>query len=226
MNKKIILVVILCLSACAMKVSANASVSEIYSDSETQNNFIFDEPQQTIKDDSGKPISIKGLYVGSREITVNIPIGWWGYLYRQSDPSNKNRGNLVIPPEKIKYLGEETDSYKTDIFRQYYSGTPYTIDLKDTPLKKGERLTFSFKRDDGFYAGSSFYKDFLSMEEDKQYNEEIKKIEDGLERQDQENNALELFKQQQQEEANKTWYQRLGDSIQDQLWNFNNWWKE
>ncbi|MGV2994310.1 hypothetical protein ACEE04_07210 [Streptococcus porcinus] len=87
-------------------------------------------------------------------------------------------------------------------------------------------MTFSFKRDDGFYAGSSFYKDFLSMEEDKQYNEEIKKIEDGLERQDQENNALELFKQQQQEEANKTWYQRLGDSIQDQLWNFNNWWKE
>ncbi|HES0233109.1 TPA: hypothetical protein ACKQ6S_001821 [Streptococcus pyogenes] len=26
-----------------------------------------------------------------------------------------------------------------------------------------------------------------------------------------------------QEEANKTWYQRLRDSIQDQWWNFKGW---
>ncbi|VHK64829.1 phage protein [Streptococcus pyogenes] len=26
-----------------------------------------------------------------------------------------------------------------------------------------------------------------------------------------------------QEEAKKTWYQRLGDSIQDQWWNFKGW---
>lgn len=214
-KKKLMLVVVLLLSIGAVSVKAEEET--------IQNKFILDGLQQTVKDDNGNPITIDGLYVGSTEVKINIPVGWWSYLYRQDDPSNKNRGILVSPPERTKLLGETTNPYRTDIFRHYYSGVPYTLNLENAPLKKGERLTFSFKGDDGFYAGSAFYRDSLSMEEDKQYDEEIKKIEDNLERQDRENDALELFRQQQEEEANKTWYQRLGDSIQDQWWNFKGW---
>ncbi|HES7525577.1 TPA: hypothetical protein VO723_001764, partial [Streptococcus pyogenes] len=65
-----------------------------------------------------------------------------------------------------------------------------------------------------------FYRDSLSIKEDKQYEEEIKKIEDDLERQDLENDALEMFKKQTEREANKPWHQRLSENIQDQWWNF------
>ncbi len=217
LKKKLVMIAAFCLSMCVVSVKADEGT--------TQNKFILDGPQQTVKDDNGNPITIEGLYVGSTEVKVNIPIGWWIYLYRQDDPSNKNHGTLVSPPERTKLLGETPNPYRTDIFRHYYSGVPYTLNLKNAPLKKGERLTFSFTGDDGFYAGSAFYRDSLTLEEDKQYDEEIKKIEDDLEKQDQENDALELFKQQQQEETNKTWYQRWGDSIQDQWWNLKSWWQ-
>ncbi|VHF56037.1 hypothetical protein [Streptococcus pyogenes] len=216
MKKKLVLAT-LCLSMCAVSVRADEET--------TQNKFILDGPQQTVKDDNGNPITIEGLYVGSTEVKVNIPIGWWIYLYRQDDPSNKNRGILVSPPERTKSLRGTSSPYRTDLFRHYYSGVPYTLNLENIPLKKGERLTFSFKGDDGFYAGSCFYRDTLSLEEDKQYDEEIKKIEEELEKRDQEDDALKSFKQQQQEEANKTWYQRVGDSFQDQWWNFKGWWR-
>ncbi|HER5543310.1 TPA: hypothetical protein VK246_001523 [Streptococcus pyogenes] len=216
MKKKLVLAT-LCLSMCAVSVRADEET--------TQNKFILDGPQQTVKDDNGNPITIEGLYVGSTEVKVNIPIGWWIYLYRQDDPSNKNRGILVSPPERTKPLRGTSSPYRTDLFRHYYSGVPYTLNLENIPLKKGERLTFSFKGDDGFYAGSCFYRDTLSLEEDKQYDEEIKKIEEELEKRDQEDDALKSFKQQQQEEANKTWYQRVGDSFQDQWWNFKDWWR-
>ncbi|MGJ0022381.1 hypothetical protein [Streptococcus dysgalactiae] len=35
--------------------------------------------------------------------------------------------------------------------------------------------------------------------------------------------AEELFKGAIKEETNKNWYQRLGDSIQDQWWNLKGW---
>ncbi|KIS13332.1 secreted phage protein [Streptococcus equi subsp. zooepidemicus SzAM60] len=36
--------------------------------------------------------------------------------------------------------------------------------------------------------------------------------------------AEELFKHSVEEEANKAWYQRLGDRIQDQWYNIKSWW--
>ncbi|MEN4334373.1 hypothetical protein [Streptococcus pyogenes] len=213
MKKKLVLAT-LCLSMCAVSVRADGET--------TQNKFILDGPQQTVfKDDNGNPITIEGLYVGSTEVKVNIPIGWWVKLYKNIDPYSKNQGTLV--EQNLPTSLTKDRPYMTDPYRQYYDNTPYTISLKDSPLKKGERLTFSFTGDDGFYAGSAFYRDSLSIKEDKEYDEEIKKIEEELEKRDQEDDALKSFKQQQQEEANKTWYQRVGDSFQDQWWNFKDW---
>ncbi|HEK9984162.1 TPA: hypothetical protein TT553_001022 [Streptococcus equi subsp. zooepidemicus] len=49
------------------------------------------------------------------------------------------------------------------------------------------------------------------------------KILEQFEKQEQEREALEMF--QQQQEANKTWYQRLGDNIEDTWANVKGWWR-
>ncbi|AXI58791.1 TPA: hypothetical protein ACQN7J_000610 [Streptococcus pyogenes] len=207
MKKKLVLAT-LCLSMCAVSVRADEET--------TQNKFILDGPQQKVPE-----VTVSNFFVGDKEVKVYIPKGWWVRLYRNTDPYSKNWGTLAEQPDLP--TTNSRPSYMTDPYRQYYDNTPYTISLKDSPLKKGERLTFSFTGDDGFYAGSAFYRDSLSIKEDKEYDEEIKKIEEELEKRDQEDDALKSFKQQQQEEANKTWYQRVGDSFQDQWWNFKDW---
>ncbi|HFK6078241.1 TPA: hypothetical protein ACGYWR_001149 [Streptococcus pyogenes] len=69
----------------------------------------------------------------------------------------------------------------------------------------------------------------IPKDEEEKDEVEIQKFIDGLEQKEREAEeqkyAEELFKQQQQEEAKKTWHQRLSDSIQDQWWNFKDWWR-
>ncbi|HHR3331502.1 TPA: hypothetical protein ACS4RZ_001062 [Streptococcus pyogenes] len=54
---------------------------------------------------------------------------------------------------------------------------------------------------------------------EKTHNERLQKERDAEEQQ----YAEELFKRSIEEESKKTWHQRLGDSIQDQWWNFKGW---
>ncbi|MGT2935592.1 hypothetical protein ACVR0P_07005 [Streptococcus castoreus] len=66
--------------------------------------------------------------------------------------------------------------------------------------------------------GKSKPKDQLEKDE-----EEMAKILEQFEKEEQEREALDLFKNTAQREENKPWYKRLGDSIQDQWWNFKSW---
>ncbi|XZR24453.1 hypothetical protein ACQ0P2_09655, partial [Streptococcus canis] len=61
----------------------------------------------------------------------------------------------------------------------------------------------------------------LTFESQKSQNERLQKEREAEEKQ----YAEELFKRSIEEETNKTWYQRWGDSIQDQWWNFKSWWQ-
>lgn len=69
----------------------------------------------------------------------------------------------------------------------------------------------------------------IPKDEEEKDEAEIQKFIDELEQKEkkaeEQKYAEELFKQQQREEAEKTWYQRVGDSFQDQWWNFKDWWR-
>ncbi|MGT2933143.1 hypothetical protein [Streptococcus catagoni] len=196
MKKKLGMIIALCLSMCAVSVRADGK--------NEQNKFVLDGPQQKVNE-----VTVSDFFVGGDEIKIWLPQAWSVKVSRESVSNTK------ISNKKQKSSSNEEAKFS----KRLPYGAQHTVKLS-SELKKGERLTFSFTGDDGFYAGSAFYRDTLSLEEDKRYDEEIKKIEDDLERQDQENDALEFFKQQQKEEAKKTWHQRLGDGIQDQWWNF------
>lgn len=200
LKKKLMLVVVLLTIGVATNVKADGNTA-----ASGQNKFILDGPQQKVKE-----VAVSDFSVGDSEIKVWLPQAWSVKVSRKNTP---------IPNEEQNNVSENKEG---NFSKRLPYGTQHTIKLS-SPLKKGERVTFTFRDEDFWGAGYSFYLDSLSIEEDKQYDEEIKKIEDELERQDQENDALELFRQQQQEEANKTWYQRLGDNIQDQWWNFKGW---
>jgi len=206
LKKKLVMIAAFCLSMCVVSVKANEGT--------TQNKFILDGPQQEVKE-----VTVSDFSVGDSEIKVWLPQAWSVKVSRQNISKKQ-----ILDSKEQKPSSNRSENEEDKLSKRLPYGTQHTIKLS-TQLTKGERVTFTFRDEDFWGAGYSFYRDSASIEEDKQYDEEIKKIEDDLERQDQENDALELFKQQQQEETNKTWYQRWGDSIQDQWWNLKSWWQ-
>ncbi|VHL76966.1 phage protein [Streptococcus pyogenes] len=182
--------------------------------------FDLDGPQQKIKD-----VIVSDFSVGESEIKVWLPQAWSVKISREYSPKSS-----ISNSEEQKSLSNSSENKEDQFSKRLPYGTQHTIKLS-SQLTKGERVTLLFSDDEHFYAGSYFYKDSDTItkekeverkkaEEDKQYEEEIKKIEDDLERQDLENDALEMFKKQTEREANKSWHQRLSESIQDQWWNF------
>ncbi|HEQ0433220.1 TPA: hypothetical protein VDZ06_001579 [Streptococcus pyogenes] len=170
-----------------------------------QNKFILDGLQQTVKDDNGNPIVIESFYVGSQEIKVHIPIGWWVRVY-------KSDGSLIKQPK----LSRPQKPHMIDPYRQYYTGVPYILNLGEDPLKKGEKLTFSFKGEYGFYVGSYIYRDSDTIKKEKEAEEALQKKEEEKQQKQLEENMLKQIR----EEDHKSWHQRLSESIQDQWWNF------
>ncbi|VGX87927.1 phage protein [Streptococcus pyogenes] len=53
--------------------------------------------------------------------------------------------------------------------------------------------------------------------------QEEKKVEEQRKAEEEQKQLEDSMIKHIQEEAKKTWYQRLGDSIQDQWWNFKGW---
>lgn len=99
---------------------------------------------------------------------------------------------------------------------------------KEVKTEKGDKY-FVVASYDGFTLGSGEWivgkskpRDKVE-EEEKQYQLEMSQILEQFEQQEQEREALELFNRSREVEEGKTWYQRLGDSIQDQWWNFKGW---
>ncbi|MGT2744651.1 hypothetical protein ACVRW4_04780 [Streptococcus phocae subsp. phocae] len=237
MKKILFLVIALCMFNYPTTINAQESTEN------RQNKFILDGVQQDIKDENGHKVNIDDFYEGSSKITINMPYGWSVKVFRQNNPDKLSQKRLVKAPN----IWDSNRKICKDGYRLYYPNTKYelllrkdlttseqkTCDTKHTsefhtevkkedlePIKKGERLTFVFQDDGNWNVGYLIYRDAKTVNEEKQYEAEIKKIEDDLEKQDQENDALAMFKRQQEDESKKTWYQRLGDNIQDHWWNF------
>ncbi|HFX5452906.1 TPA: hypothetical protein ACIE04_000910 [Streptococcus pyogenes] len=207
----------LLLALFAIGVTSSVRAEDAQNSKQNPVKFDLDGPQQKIKD-----VIISDFSTGETSIKIWLPTGWSVKISRESQreisDANVDETRHLNHPMEGKFSERKSSS-------QYH-----IINLK-SPLKIGDRVTLLFSDDERFYAGSYFYKDSDTItkekeverkkaEEDKQYEEEIKKIEDDLERQDLENDALEMFKKQTEREANKSWHQRLSESIQDQWWNF------
>ncbi|HEP1736732.1 phage protein [Streptococcus pyogenes] len=174
-----------------------------------QNKFILDGLQEKVKE-----VSVSDFSVGESEIKVWLPQAWSVKISREHSPKSS-----ISNSGEQKPLSNSSENKEDQFSKRLPYGTQHTIKLS-SQLTKGERVTLTFRDEDFWGAGYCFYRDSLSIKEDKQYEEEIKKIEDDLERQDLENDALEMFKKQTEREANKPWHQRLSENIQDQWWNF------
>ncbi|HEP1404364.1 TPA: hypothetical protein VB432_001544 [Streptococcus pyogenes] len=174
-----------------------------------QNKFILDGLQEKVKE-----VSVSDFSVGESEIKVWLPQAWSVKISREHSPKSS-----ISNSGEQKPLSNSSENKEGQFSKRLPYGTQHTIKLS-SQLTKGERVTLTFRDEDFWGAGYCFYRDSLSIKEDKQYEEEIKKIEDDLERQDLENEALEMFKKQTEREANKPWHQRLSENIQDQWWNF------
>ncbi|VGU69446.1 hypothetical protein [Streptococcus pyogenes] len=174
-----------------------------------QNKFILDGLQEKVKE-----VSVSDFSVGESEIKVWLPQAWSVKISREHSPKSS-----ISNSGEQKPLSNSSENKEGQFSKRLPYGTQHTIKLS-SQLTKGERVTLTFRDEDFWGAGYCFYRDSLSIKEDKQYEEEIKKIEDDLERQDLENDALEMFKKQTEREAHKPWHQRLSENIQDQWWNF------
>ncbi|VHI15307.1 hypothetical protein [Streptococcus pyogenes] len=174
-----------------------------------QNKFILDGLQEKVKE-----VSVSDFSVGESKIKVWLPQAWSVKISREHSPKSS-----ISNSGEQKPLSNSSENKEGQFSKRLPHGTQHTIKLS-SQLTKGERVTLTFRDEDFWGAGYCFYRDSLSIKEDKQYEEEIKKIEDDLERQDLENDALEMFKKQTEREANKPWHQRLSENIQDQWWNF------
>ncbi|HHJ7747010.1 TPA: hypothetical protein ACQNC3_001110 [Streptococcus pyogenes] len=199
----------LLLALFAIGVTSSVRAEDEQSSKQKPVKFDLDGPQQKIKDYSGNTITLEDLYVGSKVVKIYIPQGWWVYLYRQCYHNSKERGILASPIL-------EKNITKTDPYRQYYTGVPYILNLGEDPLKKGEKLTFSFKGEDGFYVGSYIYRDSDTIKKEKEAEEALQKKEEEKQQKQLEESMLKQIR----EEDHKPWHQRLSESIQDQWWNF------
>ncbi|HEQ9391768.1 TPA: hypothetical protein VIN91_001295 [Streptococcus pyogenes] len=210
----------LLLALFAIGVTSSVRAEDAQNSKQNPVKFDLDGPQQKIKD-----VIVSDFSVGESEIKVWLPQAWSVKISREYSPKSS-----ISNSEEQKSLSNSSENKEDQFSKRLPYGTQHTIKLS-SQLTKGERVTLLFSDDEHFYAGSYFYKDSDTItkekeverkkaEEDKQYEEEIKKIEDDLERQDLENDALEMFKKQTEREANKSWHQRLSESIQDQWWNF------
>ncbi|MDW7797809.1 hypothetical protein SCR05_09680 [Streptococcus canis] len=158
-------------------------------------------------------------------------------LNKYKDVSDEQNNSSDVPriapqpntsPRVVVKQGEKQDSQPQLLFiyndNKGEGGLPVTITIESP--KEGEELTLLYRADDGFYGGSTKLRDSGTLKKEKAKKEqklvEQKQIEE--ERKHVEKKLLEdAVLKQMREEDHKTWYQRWGDSIQDQWWNFKGW---
>lgn len=211
--KKLLMVVTMCLAFCAVAVNAEAN-----------RKWEKIPDQQKVTDDGRNeiPVSIDG-----DKITVTLPQGWtfWFEKDRQThSPLKVNDEDLTTHQQREKNKGENNRRRNTSPRVLVYgesesnlqlgsiyndnqggAGLPVTVTVAP-PSGNDDKLSIIFKGDDGFFAGSVTFGDSQAIAEAKQKAED-EKMED-------------MYLEYVNYDNSKTWYQRLGDGIRDQWWNF------
>ncbi|HEP1535234.1 TPA: hypothetical protein VJE86_000757 [Streptococcus pyogenes] len=207
-KKKLVMALTLCLSICAISVRANEEVAE-------SDLFIT-------KGQSHLPgVSVKPFKVGDNKINVNLePYGYVETTVTHGDGiSEKVKAEDRTITVKCPTNYECTDrSYKVSGYRAGGDGN-YTVELEKS-LEEEDVVTLSFMDDGSMYFGQLVYE--TKKAQNTRLQEE-KKVEEQRKAEEEQKQLEDSMIKHIQEEAKKTWYQRLGDSIQDQWWNFKGW---
>lgn len=200
-KKKLVMIAAFCLSMCTVSVKANES-GDLFT---------------TIGQSHLPGVTVAPFKTGDTTISVNLEP--YGYVYGSVTSSNGNVDKIKAEAREVKTTCPTTTNGCTE--RKWMvsgnradGGGNYTVQLGKS-LAEGDKVTLSFADDGNFYFGQ------LTFESQKSQNERLQKEREAEEKQ----YAEELFKRSIEEETNKTWYQRWGDSIQDQWWNFKSWWQ-
>lgn len=198
-KKKLVMITAFCLSMCAVSVKAEGTAVNTQF---TTQGYLSE-------------VTVSPFNIGDQQISVHV--GSFGYVF-----ASVNDEKIEVPNIKRKVTCDKNKTwiYSPDCYERewetsgYRAGEDgnYTVKLKK-PLAEGDKVTLSFAIDGNLYLGQ------LVFEDGKTQNERLQKEREAEEQQ----YAEELFKRSIEEEANKKWYQRLGDSIQDQCWNFKSW---
>ncbi|VGQ69580.1 hypothetical protein [Streptococcus pyogenes] len=209
MKKKLMLAVVLLLSMGTMSVQADDQVVE--------GNSFTTKGQSRL---SG--VSVKSFKVGDEQI--NVHVGSFGYVF-----ASVNDEKIEVPNIKHKVTCDKTKTwiYSPDCYERewetsgYRAGEDgnYTVKLKK-PLEEGDVVTLSFADDGNSFLGRLVYE---SKKAQNTRLQEEKKVEEQRKAEEEQKQLEDSMIKHIQEEAKKTWYQRLGDSIQDQWWNFKGW---
>lgn len=201
--------------------------------------------QQPVVDNNKQPVFVS--IDNQNKITVTLPKGWSLWLKKDSknyDPQQINGETLMQHYERQQtQTGENSHSiikqntspkvttYKKDdtlqlssIYNnnQGESGLPITITV-NAPSEQDKKLTIVYRADGGYFAGNTVFVNskILAEEEDAEKRKEAEEKQIVEERKNVQQKLLEdnMLKQIRENE-HKTWYQRLGDNIQDHWWNF------
>lgn len=192
------MIVTLCLSMCA--VSVRADEGDLFT---------------TIGQSRLPGVTVAPFKTG--DTTINVNLDPYGYVYGSVKHHDGSVDKIKAEAREVKTTCPTTANGCTE--RKWMvsgnradGGGNYIVQL-EKPLAEGDKATLSFADDGNLYLGQ------LVFEDGKTQNERLQKERETEEQQ----YAEELFRRSIEEEANKTWYQRLRDSIQDQWWNFKGW---
>ncbi|HEP1434853.1 TPA: hypothetical protein ACIEWO_001080 [Streptococcus pyogenes] len=136
---------------------------------------------------------------------------------------------------KVLLVEDKEKTTKLGAIYNNNQGTTLTPTVTVTPpTSSPSTLSVVFRSQDGFWAGSYFLRDSQTIEKEKEEQEKKRKEEEEQQKQKAEQEKEEQEKKRKKEveetylkyleyDSSKTWYQRLGESIQDQWWNFKGW---
>ncbi|HEL1086631.1 TPA: hypothetical protein TVE90_000875 [Streptococcus equi subsp. zooepidemicus] len=235
MKKKLVMILTLYLSTYAMNVSADKGIE------------FLQIPQQQIPE-----VTVEQFKVGDSIIKIHTPQFWYVDVYRgdkkveteyecrmENVGYSDNPIDNPIPQYPRYYSGSRSDQWgnyeiqlkiplqTTQTLVTDESKCPKKIEQPPLPLKKGEKLTFVFADEDNWEVGRLVYKDSLTLKEEQdqlrqeKLRQHIEKEQKHVEQKLLEDNMLKHIR----ENDHKTWYQRLGDSIEDTWANVKGWWK-
>ncbi|HEL1239488.1 TPA: hypothetical protein TVN96_001217 [Streptococcus equi subsp. zooepidemicus] len=218
MKKKLVMI----LALCAVGVSANVK-AEVYGNQKVWG-FRTDWEQR-------RDFGVRPIQKGDRDIRVKtapeavLTVDKWENNKWENVTKEIREGGTY---NHSTYSRDGQTIYQIPLTIVAGGDGRITFPLKqETQLGEKYRLTLTVG---GFYlaggewtVGDSVPRDIEEKDEAEiqQFVKELERKEREVEEQ---KYAEELFKHSVEEEANKAWYQRLGDRIQDQWYNIKSWW--
>ncbi|HHK1020686.1 TPA: hypothetical protein ACQOA0_000949 [Streptococcus pyogenes] len=252
MKKKLVLAT-LCLSMCAVSVRAESdfgSANEIglgfYGSDDYTNQPALTGDQAKIgfrndwkdaRDFGVKPINLRDSKIEVKTnpgalVRVSLTTGeTTNSIWELTSVSSSMSNGIYTITYKIKPTIANSSGIATfDLANsgKYDKEKSEIIKSTESNAKKGDTYSVTTSID-GWTIGYGEWTvgESIPKDEEEKDEAEIQKFIDELEQKEkkaeEQKYAEELFKQQQREEAEKTWYQRVGDSFQDQWWNFKGW---